>query len=89
MKLEIEVNVADDAVVKARLQEHLRKEAILALFEDRKIAAGKAARELGLERLAFMDLQKRRGVPCVTYTPEDWEADAEAIVEFERRRKIG
>src|ERR1017187_571769 len=32
MKLEIEVNVADDAADKVELQEHLRKEAILALF---------------------------------------------------------
>ena len=56
MKLEVEVNVADDAADKAELQEHLRKEAILALFADRKITAGKAAHELGLERLAFMEL---------------------------------
>jgi len=89
MKLEIEVNVADDAADKVKLQEHLRKEAILALFADRKITAAKAAHELGLERLAFMDLLKRRGIPCVVYTAQDWEADAEAIVEFERRRKIG
>jgi hypothetical protein len=43
MKLEIQVNVADDAADKVTLAEHLRKEAILALFADRKIAAGKAA----------------------------------------------
>jgi predicted HTH domain antitoxin len=60
MKLEIEVNVADDAADKVELQEHLRKEAILALFADRKIPAGKAARELGLDRLAFMELLKQR-----------------------------
>ena len=89
MKLEIEVNVADDAADKVELQEYLRKEAILALFADRKITAGKAAHELGLERLAFMDLLKQRGIPYIIYTAEDWEADANAIGEFERRRKIG
>ena len=89
MKLEIEVNVADDAADKVELQEHLRKEAILALFADRKITAGKAAHELGLERLAFMDLLKQRSIPYIVYTAEDWEADANAIGEFERRRKIG
>ena len=87
MKLEIEVNVADDAADKAELQEHLRKEAILALFADRKISAGKAAHELGLERLAFMDLLKLRGIPYVIYTAEDWESDARAIDEFQRRRQ--
>jgi len=51
IKLEIEVNLADDAADKVEYQEHLRKKAILALFADRKITAGKAAHELGLERL--------------------------------------
>ena len=89
MKLEIEVNIADDAADKARLQEYLRKEAILALFADRRIPAGKAAEGLGLERLAFMELLRERGIPYVVYTPEDWNADADALNEFERRRKVG
>lgn len=89
MKLEIEVNVPDDAADKVALQERLRKEAILALFADRKITAGKAAHELGLERLAFMALLKERGIAYVVYTAEDWAADTKAIDEFERRRKIG
>ena len=69
--------------------EYLRKEAIVALFADPKITAGKAARELGLERLAFMELLKQRGIPYLIYSAEDWAADAKAINEFERRRKIG
>ena len=88
MKLEIQVNVADDAADKIELQEHLRKEAILALFAGRKIPAGKAAQELGLTRIAFMDLLRQRGIPYADYTAEDWESDARAIVEFERRGKI-
>jgi predicted HTH domain antitoxin len=67
----------------------LRKEAILALFGDRKITAGKAAHELGMERLAFMELLKTRGIPYVIYTAQDWDADARAVDEFERRRKTG
>jgi predicted HTH domain antitoxin len=89
MRLEIEVNVADDAADKAGLQEHLRKEAILALFSDSRIPAGKAARELGLERIAFMELLKQRGIPYVVYTADDWDADAKAVDDFERRRKAG
>lgn len=89
MKLEIEVDVAEDAADKSRLQEHLRKEAILVLFADRKIPAGKAAQELGMGRIAFMELLKQRGIPFVIYTAEDWQSDAEAIDEFQRRRKAG
>jgi len=88
VKLEIELNIAADAAVMAGLQEHLRKEAILALFAGRKIPAGKAAQELGLTRIAFMDLLRQRGIPYADYTAEDWESDARAIVEFERRPKI-
>jgi predicted HTH domain antitoxin len=89
MKLEIQVNVADDAADKVVLAEYLRKEAILALFSDRKIGAGKAAHELGMERLAFMELLKRRDIPYVIYSAEDWAADAKAVDEFQRRREIG
>jgi len=89
MKLEIEVNIDDDAADKASLQEHLRKEAILALFGDRRIPAGKAAHELGLERIAFMELLQQRGIPYVVYTAEDWDSDARALEEFERLRKAG
>jgi predicted HTH domain antitoxin len=89
MKLEIEVNVADDLADKAGLQEHLRKEAILVLFADRKIPAGKAAKELGLERIAFMELLRQRSIPYIIYTAEDWESDAKAIEEIGRRHKAG
>jgi predicted HTH domain antitoxin len=87
MRLEIEVNVADGTVDKTQLQEHLRKEAILALFADRKIPAGQASSELGLGRIEFMELLKQRGIPYVVYTAEDWEADGKAIDELERRRR--
>jgi predicted HTH domain antitoxin len=89
MKLEIEVNVAEDAIDKNELQERLRKEAILALFADRKIPAGQASRDLGLGRLEFMELLKQRGIPYVIYTADDWEADSKAIEEYERRRQDG
>ena len=71
MKLEIEVNVADNPAIRAGLQEHLRKEAVLALFADRQIPAGQAALELGLTRIAFMGLLQQRGIPYVDYTAED------------------
>jgi predicted HTH domain antitoxin len=89
MKLEIVVNVADNPAVRAGLQEHLRKEAILALFADRQIPAGKAAQELGLTRIAFMALLKVRRIPYIDYGADDWQSDAKAIDEFERRPKVG
>jgi predicted HTH domain antitoxin len=86
MKLEVEIKVADGTVDKHDLEQRVRKEAILALFGDRKIPAGLAARELGLCRLEFMELLKQRGIPYVIYTVEDWEADGKALEELESRR---
>jgi len=79
MKLEIEVNVADGTFDKTELQEHLRKEAILTLFADRKVPAGQATRELGLTRAAFMDLCQKRGIPLYDYTLEDFERDVQTV----------
>ncbi len=79
MKLEIEVNVADGAVDKTELQEHLRKEAILTLFADRKIPAVQATRDLGLTRIAFMELCQKRGIPLYDYTLEDYQQDIETL----------
>ena len=44
MKLEIELDVGDETVDKKQLEERLRKEAILALFADRKMPAGRELR---------------------------------------------
>jgi predicted HTH domain antitoxin len=87
MKLEVEINVAEGTVDKHELQERVRKEAILALFADRKIPAGQEAREIGLGRIEFMELLKQRAIPYVIYTVEDWEADGKAIEEIEGRRR--
>ncbi len=89
MKLEIEVDVAEGSIDKQKLEEHLRREAILELFAERTIPAGQAARDLGLGRLEFMELLKQRGIPYVIYTVDDWEADGKAIEAFEKRRQVG
>jgi predicted HTH domain antitoxin len=86
MKLQIELDIAEELVDRHRLEEHLRKEAILNLFAEREIPAGRAARELGLGKVEFMELLKKRGIPYVVYTADDWEADRKAIDEFDRRR---
>ena len=85
MKLQIELDVAEESVDKPQLEEHLRKEAILALFAARKIPASRASAELRLGRLEFMEFLKQRGIPHIVYTAEDWDADGKAIEEFERR----
>ena len=66
VKLEVEIDIAEGTINKHELEERVRKEAIRALFVDRKIPAGHAARELGLGRLEFMELLKPRGIPTAS-----------------------
>lgn len=79
VKLQIEIDVAEEAVDKGQLEEHLRKEAVLSLFADRKIPAGRAARQLGLGRRDFLELLKQRGIPYVVYTAEDFAEDMKTM----------
>jgi predicted HTH domain antitoxin len=85
VKIEIEVDIPESSVDKMRLQEHLRKEAILALFADGKLPAGAASRELGLTRLQFMELLKQRAIPVITYTYENFQDDLKDYQKLERR----
>ena len=71
--------VGDETVDKKQLEERLRKEAILALFADRKMPAGRASRELGLTRIEFMELCRKRDIPLYDYTLDDFEQDVKTI----------
>ena len=79
MKLGIELDVGDETVDKKQLEERPRKEAILALFADRKMPAGRASRELGLTRFEFMELCHKRDIPLYDYTLQDFEQDVKTI----------
>ncbi|SPE43425.1 hypothetical protein SBA3_910042 [Candidatus Sulfopaludibacter sp. SbA3] len=61
-----------------------------ALFADCKVTAGKAASELGWERLAFVELLRHRGIPTSSTLRKTGKRTlTNAIDEFEGRRKTG
>ncbi len=66
MRLEIELDVPEDAVDKA-LQAELTKEAketaVLRLFANGKISSGRGARMLEIGRIQFLDLLRQRDIP--------------------------
>lgn len=64
------------------------QDAILRLFAERKIPSGHATRLLGLTRMQFLELLNSRGLPHLDYTTADWDADTNAIQEYERRRRL-
>jgi predicted HTH domain antitoxin len=82
VKIEVEIPVSEgtlDAEAKERLRKDVLKAAVLRLFGERRISAVEARELLGLTRIAFMELTRKRGVPMHDYTFEDWEEDKKAL----------
>jgi predicted HTH domain antitoxin len=87
MKIEIDLDIPE-ALLDERLRSDLtlacREEAVLRLFAEERISAPAAAQLLGLTRIQFMELAKRRGVPHIVYTAEDFREDMRDLELFER-----
>jgi predicted HTH domain antitoxin len=82
VKIEVEIPISEgtlDPDAKERLQKDLLEAAVLRLFDERRITAVEAREQLGLTRVAFMDLTRQRGVPMYDYTSEDWTEDKKAL----------
>jgi predicted HTH domain antitoxin len=78
VKIEIEIPVSEgtlDADAQARLRKDVLEAAVLRLFGERRITAVQAESELGLTRIAFMELTRQRSVPMYDYTFEHWQED--------------
>lgn len=63
MKLQIEINVPDDALDQRDLELRVRTEIILALLEDSKYSLDQAALELGLTTSEVVRLMSDRRTP--------------------------
>jgi predicted HTH domain antitoxin len=82
LRIEVEIPVAEgalDADARERLQKDVLEAAVLRLFDERRITAVEAREQLGLTRIAFMELARQRGVPMHDYTLEDWDEDKKSL----------
>ncbi len=78
MKLEVELDLPPEVLELAStadLRDVYRTEVVLRLFEEDQIGSAQAAALLGLTRLQFTELLRRRGIPHVTYTADDLTED--------------
>jgi predicted HTH domain antitoxin len=55
---------------------------VLSLYRRDNISSGKAARLLGMHRLAFIRLLAEENIPYLDYTPEELEAEFAAVREW-------
>jgi predicted HTH domain antitoxin len=82
VKIEVEIPAFEgalDPAARERLQKDLLEAAVLRLFGERRISAVEEREQLGLTRIAFMDLTRQRGVPMHDYTFEDWQEDQKSL----------
>jgi predicted HTH domain antitoxin len=55
---------------------------VLSLYRRDRISSGKAARLLGVSRLAFIRVLAEEGVPYLDYTPEELDSEVEAMGQW-------
>ena len=61
------------------IQLHLIEWLVISLFKDERVSSGKAASLLGMTRLDFLDLLRRRGIAYLDYSPDEIAEELEAV----------
>ena len=69
----------DQNEVQRRITEWL----VISLFTEEHVSSGKAARLLGIGRIEFLALLRRRGIAYIDYTPDELEEEFAAVQELE------
>ena len=65
VKIEVDIPISEEALdenAKDRLRRDALEAALLRLFNERRISSTEAAADLGLTRIQFMELTRRRGI---------------------------
>ena len=83
----VELELSRDLLGALRIPEHelepeLRRLIALGLFREERLSSGTAAKLLGLSKARFVDLLDRHGIAYFTETPEELEAQMEALREL-------
>jgi len=63
----------------ARIQDNLKEWLVLSLFTDNVISSGKAAKLLGISRVEFLALLRKRGIAYVDYSSQELEDEFAAV----------
>ncbi|HEV2202135.1 MAG TPA: UPF0175 family protein [Bryobacteraceae bacterium] len=88
MKIEVEIPISEEALdenAKNRLRYDALEAAVLRLFEERRISSAEAAGDLGLTRIQFIELSRRRGIPHHDYTKGNLADDLADLEPLEKQ----
>ena len=83
VKIEVDIPISEESVdegARERLRRDALEAAILRLFDERRISSAEAAHDLGLTRIQFMELARKRDIPQYDYTADDLAEDVSDLV---------
>ena len=88
MKIELDIPIHEGSIDESaieRLRHDALEAAVLRLFDERRISSVEAAHDLGLTRIQFMELARKRDIAQYDYTSGDLAedlSDLETIQEY-------
>jgi predicted HTH domain antitoxin len=80
------IDISDDLLAasgedRAAFERRAREAIVLDLVRRGQISMGRGARELGIERLAFMRLASASGIPVFDLSADEWRAEVQRIAD--------
>jgi len=80
----VSIDVSDDLLTaagedRATFERRAREAIVLDLVRRGQISMGRGARELGIDRLAFMRRSSANGIPVFDLSEDEWEAEVRRI----------
>lgn len=88
MRIDFDIPLPEGALdedAKSRLRKDALEAAILRLFDERRVSSAEAAEDLGLTRIQFMELTRRRGISPHDYTSQDLVDDLSDLAGIEEK----
>jgi hypothetical protein len=77
--IRVSVEGIEDADACRRATERAREAAILELYRIAQITSGRAADDLGMSRVDFLDLANRHQIPTIQTTADELEEEVRSI----------
>jgi predicted HTH domain antitoxin len=87
VKIEVDIPVPEGSVDESaieRLRHDVLEAAVLRLFEERRISSVEAAHDLGLTRIQFMELTRKRDIPQYDYNSSDLAEDLSDLEKIQQ-----
>lgn len=77
--IRISIEGVDNVAARRAATERAREAAILELYRLGQMTSGRAARDLGMSRVDFLDLANRHGIATIQTTAEQLEDELESL----------